>query len=125
MACQRRFASRMPAIETPSSRRASSTRSGLWSAMRRSRTSWKSRGVNGPVGRFADGMHTILAHGSGGDPVTSTGADAEVPADRGGHAPAGSPGAEAAARTTRTFAVLGRAVVRRRRTPAIAGPSPL
>ncbi|MGC0409474.1 hypothetical protein RKD31_002717 [Streptomyces sp. SAI-163] len=60
IACQRLFASRMSATDAPSSRRASSTGPGLWSAMRRSRTSWKSRGVNGVAGCFPVGMATII-----------------------------------------------------------------
>ena len=60
IACQRRLASRMSAADAPSSRRASSTRPGLWSAMRRSSTSWKSRGVKGAAGRFPVGMGTII-----------------------------------------------------------------
>ncbi len=60
IACRRRSASRMSAIDTPRARRASSTGPGLWSAMRRSRTSWKSWTVKGPAGGFPEGMVPIL-----------------------------------------------------------------
>src|SRR3954462_3627228 len=53
----------MSAIETPSACRASSTRPGLWSAMRRNRTSWKSSGVKGALAAcFPEGMCPIVPH---------------------------------------------------------------
>ncbi|GDY53358.1 hypothetical protein SVIO_039810 [Streptomyces violaceusniger] len=67
MACQRRLASRITARPKPSSRSASSTSPGWWSAIRRSSTRTKGKGEGKESGwaneSGAESMAPIVAYG--------------------------------------------------------------